>query len=55
MARLIASANQSSDVRWNFEKFLVDRKGHVTARFGSSTQPDSPELKDAIEKALNAK
>ncbi len=28
--------NQSSDIRWNFTKFLVDKDGEVVARFESS-------------------
>lgn len=40
------------DVRWNFEKFLVDKDGKVVARFGSSTKPDSKELKKAIDSTL---
>jgi glutathione peroxidase-family protein len=40
------------DVRWNFEKFVVGRDGTVQARFPSSTQPDSGELRAAIEQAL---
>lgn len=52
LGRLVQQSNMSSDVRWNFEKFVIDRKGHVIARFGSSTRPDHPELIGAIEKAL---
>jgi glutathione peroxidase-family protein len=40
------------DVKWNFEKFIVGRKGEVVERFSSSTKPDSPEFKKALEKAL---
>ncbi|MEB3299206.1 MAG: glutathione peroxidase [Candidatus Sericytochromatia bacterium] len=29
------------DIRWNFGKFLVDRKGKVVARYGSSSEPSS--------------
>jgi glutathione peroxidase len=39
-------------VKWNFEKFLVDRKGNVVARFGSAATPESAEMTSAIEKAL---
>jgi glutathione peroxidase-family protein len=42
----------SADVKWNFEKFVVDRSGKVTGRFGSSTEPDSAELKAALDAAL---
>ena len=44
-----------SEVRWNFEKFLVDRKGQVVARFRSSTEPSDKEVLAAIEKALGTK
>lgn len=39
-------------VKWNFGKFLVDRKGQVVARFEPGVQPDSPEVVNAIEAAL---
>jgi glutathione peroxidase len=37
---------------WNFTKYLVDREGHVVARFGPRTAPDSPRLRDSIERVL---
>jgi len=40
-------------IKWNFTKFLVDREGHVVARYGSTTKPES--LAGNIEKLLNAK
>jgi glutathione peroxidase len=40
------------DVRWNFGKFLVGRDGKPIARFEPKTEPDSPEIKQAIEQAL---
>ena len=33
----------ASAIKWNFTKFLVDRAGTVTARFGPSASPDSIE------------
>ncbi len=42
----------SGDVRWNFEKFLVDREGKVT-RFAPQVTPEDPRLTDAIEDALS--
>ncbi len=44
----------AGDVAWNFEKFLVGKDGTVIARFKSGVEPDSDELKTAIESALNA-
>jgi len=35
-------------IRWNFTKFLVDRKGKVVARFGPSREPKT--LASAIER-----
>ena len=39
------------DIRWNFEKFLVDREGNVT-RFAPAVTPEDPQLVSAIEGAL---
>ena len=45
----------SGDIKWNFPKFLVDRKGHIVARFEPKVKPDSPEVTQAIEKYLAEK
>ena len=39
----------AGDVEWNFEKFLINRQGDAIARFKSSIEPDSAEIKKAIE------
>ncbi len=39
-------------VKWNFEKFLVNKKGEVVARFRTGVQPDSEEVVKAIEADL---
>ena len=44
----------AGDVAWNFEKFLVGKDGTVIARFKSGVDPESAELKSAIEAALAA-
>lgn len=41
-----------SDVAWNFEKFLIDRKGNVVARFAPDMSVDHPDLANAIDQAL---
>lgn len=43
-----------SDIRWNFEKFLIGRDGQVIAHYRSKVAPLSKELTSAIEKALSA-
>jgi glutathione peroxidase len=40
------------EIKWNFTKFLVGRDGKIVARFEPAVKPDSPEVLDAIEKAL---
>jgi glutathione peroxidase len=42
----------AGDIKWNFTKFLVNREGKVIARFEPAVTPDSPEVKAAIERAL---
>ncbi len=42
----------TGDIKWNFTKFLADRKGHIVARFESAVTPNSPEVVAAIEKLL---
>ena len=44
---------ESSDITWNFEKFLVGRDGTPLARFEPGTAPDDPTLVGAIEDALS--
>ena len=44
--------NDEPEILWNFEKFLVDRSGKVTARFSPSTTPDDPALVKAVEAEL---
>jgi glutathione peroxidase len=51
-ARLTNAIEPTGNVAWNFEKFLVNKKGEVVARFKSSVSPDSPELITAIEQEL---
>jgi glutathione peroxidase len=40
--------------KWNFNKFLVDKHGKVVGYYESAVTPDSPDLRQAIEKALSA-
>jgi len=50
---LIASSDRPSDqIEWNFTKFIVGKDGKVAYRFKSQDTPDSPQVKDAIDKAL---
>ena len=43
---------KAGDVKWNFEKFLVGRDGHVVRRFRSKVVPEDPQLMQAIDSLL---
>lgn len=45
----------AGDVGWNFEKFILNRKGDVVARFSPRTRPDAKEIVTLIEKSLSEK
>jgi len=45
-------SGKAGNVRWNFEKFLVGRDGHVLRRFRSKVVPGDPQLVAAIESLL---
>ena len=47
-----STAGEGRAIKWNFEKFVLDRKGHVIGRFRPHVQPRSKEMKSVIEKAL---
>jgi glutathione peroxidase len=49
-----ATTNPEPGILWNFEKFLVDRKGNVAARFSPEVLPDDPTVVAAIETALKS-
>jgi glutathione peroxidase len=44
--------NPAPEILWNFEKFIVDRKGNVTARFAPDTTAEDPTLRKALESEL---
>lgn len=48
----LTQTNPAGDVAWNFEKFLVNKKGEVVGRYKSAVAPGSAELISAIEKEL---
>jgi len=47
-----ATTNPEPGILWNFEKFLIDRRGNVVARFSPEITPDDPAVITAIESAL---
>jgi glutathione peroxidase len=48
------AAGLPGPVKWNFNKFLLSKDGALLQRFDSKVEPESEELKAAIDKALAA-
>jgi len=42
----------SGGISWNFNKFLISKKGKIINRFGSRDEPESEKVVQAIEAAL---
>jgi glutathione peroxidase len=42
---------ETSDIQWNFEKFVIDRDGNVAARFNPMTVPE--DLRPLVEQLAN--
>src|SRR5919202_4828227 len=56
-ARLVEVPDErgrTGDIAWNFEKFVVDRAGHVVARFNPAVEPEDPLLVAVLETALRS-
>lgn len=43
------------DVKWNFQKYLVDANGAIVAMYPSKTKPTDPSVKEKIEALLAKK
>ena len=50
--RQLAAASAGQTPRWNFHKYLVSRSGKVVGSYGSSVEPHSKALIQAIEQQL---
>ena len=50
--KIADSGGHTGDIRWNFEKFVIDRSGAVVARFAPTVAPDAAEVREAIKRAL---
>jgi len=50
----LVAGSGGGEIEWNFAKIIVGRDGKVAARLHPKVAPDSPELQQAVEKALGA-
>jgi glutathione peroxidase len=39
---------KDSEVKWNFQKYLIDENGHLIEVFPSAVKPEGPEIKAAL-------
>jgi glutathione peroxidase len=49
--KLFTLGNKKQDIKWNFGKFLIDRKGNVAARYSPAYTPEN--LAAEVEGQLN--
>jgi glutathione peroxidase len=49
---ITSDATYGGDVKWNFQKYLVDRDGALAGKYLSRVTPMSGDVTSAIEKAL---
>ena len=52
LTKLADASGHAGDIRWNFEKFLVDASGEPVQRFSPLVEPEADELLAAIERQL---
>jgi glutathione peroxidase len=41
------------EIKWNFNKFLVDKNGQIIARFEPQVKPESEQVAQSVENALS--
>ena len=46
------AAGEAGDVQWNFEKWLLSAQGEPVARFRPRVEPDSPDVRAAVQQVL---
>ena len=49
------NVTEQGDIKWNFEKFIISRKGDIVARFKTKIEPMDKKITNTIEKELAAK
>jgi glutathione peroxidase len=52
LTKVADGKGKSGNVKWNFEKFLINRQGEIVGRFRTKMTPDDPAIVGAIETAL---
>ena len=55
LTKQVTMPKVAGKVSWNFEKFVIDRKGKVIGRFGPRVAPNDPAIQTLVKQALAAK
>ena len=50
--KYLTSAKGSGPIKWNFEKFIIDKSGKVVGRFSPKTKPDDKKITEMISAEL---
>jgi glutathione peroxidase len=51
----LTQAEPAGEISWNFEKFIIDKKGNVVGRFKPKMQPEDTQITSMIENYLDQK
>lgn len=51
LTQVADSGGNDGDIKWNFEKFVVNAAGEPVARFRTQVEPDSDEVRAALKAA----
>ncbi len=51
-AALTGDEKHGGEIKWNFNKFLIDKEGNVVGRFEPQVEPSNPDFRTAIQKTL---
>lgn len=51
LTQVVDSGGNAGDIKWNFEKFVVNAAGDPVARFRTQVEPDSDEVRAALKAA----
>ena len=46
--------NESEAPEWNFAKYLIGRDGRLVGKYPAGSEPEAPEIVEAIESELSA-
>ena len=52
--KLTNAADPAGDVKWNFEKFIIDKNGNIVKRVGNKVNPMNEDVLKSIDEQLNS-